>query len=322
MNLSFIHRAIRFLKLILVGLIGACNFSLSDQEVAKMYTGRTPPRFFVRIENEPGARGKGERNAPTTLHYAQVGSGKLPFAAQIPPPALPTLVFVHGSPGSWSNFADYLSSSQLASRATLMISVDRLGFGKSSSERSEANLTKQAQAIAPLLEELEKNQGGFVLVGHSYGGAVIARLALMFPEWVRGLIFLASSFHAPSEETYWYNYLANLFFVRPFLSRDLRHSNDEILALKKQLESLQPLWQQWGSFSIPVLAIHGKKDRLVPLAHTLFLERLVRKHNTAGEFYFPSEMGHFFIWNQKDYVLEKIVSFLDTLEKGAGNADH
>lgn len=289
--------------------MSACDFSLSDQEIAKVFAGKGEanfPRYHYTNNNKK----KQEFN----LHYAQTGQCLRAVStdnlqAVNSAPQETSILFVHGSPGAWSNFVHYLADSKLAARAC-MISVDRLGFGKSNAEQAEPNLTKQAQAIAPVLEQLD---GKIILVGHSYGGAVIARLALMHPKRIRGLVFLAGSFHDDSEEVYWYNHLGNMRLLRPLLGKDLRHSNAEILALKEELRSLQALWNRWGNLKIPVMALHGEKDTLVPLAHTRFLENLVRKKKTLGFFYYPPKMGHFFIWNHREYVTEKIIFFLHEL---------
>ena len=53
------------------------------------------------------------------IHYAQTGKEDLP-----------TLVFVHGTPGSWNAFSDYMIDKELL-RAFRMVSIDRPGFGYS-----------------------------------------------------------------------------------------------------------------------------------------------------------------------------------------------
>src|SRR5665213_2489809 len=53
------------------------------------------------------------------LHYVSVGTD-----------TMRTIVFVHGSPGSWDAFSPYLQDSTLRTRFR-MISIDRPGFGYS-----------------------------------------------------------------------------------------------------------------------------------------------------------------------------------------------
>ncbi|TXN35629.1 alpha/beta hydrolase [Flagellimonas hymeniacidonis] len=60
------------------------------------------------------------------LHYIQTGNKD----AQ-------TLVFIHGSPGSWDAYKAYLSDSLLSNKFRL-VAIDRPGFGKSEFRRSMA----------------------------------------------------------------------------------------------------------------------------------------------------------------------------------------
>ena len=53
------------------------------------------------------------------LHYAKTGSD-----------TLPTLFFVHGSPGGWIKFGKYMRDKELLKKYR-MVSVDRPGFGYS-----------------------------------------------------------------------------------------------------------------------------------------------------------------------------------------------
>ena len=87
------------------------------------------------------------------MHYAKTGSD-----------TLPTLFFVHGTPGSWDAFAGYLQDSELLSHYRL-ISVDRPGFGYSDYGHPE-HLDRQSELISPLFYILD-NKKPIYLVGHS-----------------------------------------------------------------------------------------------------------------------------------------------------------
>src|SRR4051812_3092391 len=53
------------------------------------------------------------------IHYVQTGND-----------TLPTLLFIHGSPGSWTAFKPYLKDTALLKRYRL-VAIDRPGFGYS-----------------------------------------------------------------------------------------------------------------------------------------------------------------------------------------------
>jgi pimeloyl-ACP methyl ester carboxylesterase len=113
------------------------------------------------------------------------------------------LIFVHGSPGSWSAFADYFKNDSLLNSFDVL-SVDRPGYGGSDGGRPEVSLEKQAFLISEVIRDFgHKNK---ILIGHSLGGPVVARIAI-----------------TPTD-----------FWV----------SNEEILALPTELTLILPLWSQ------------------------------------------------------------------------------
>lgn len=70
----------------------------------------------------------------------------------------------------------------------------------------------------------------------------------------------------------WYNRLADWRIVQWLLPHALVMSNREMKPLKEELEHILPLWDK---INIPVIMIHGKKDRLVPFDHAKFLKAAV-----------------------------------------------
>ena len=72
-----------------------------------------------------------------------------------------------------------------------MISVPRPGW-RSDEESKVPSLDEQAAALRPLLA-MDRSGKGAVLMGHSYGGPVIARTAMNYSELVAGLVFVATT---------------------------------------------------------------------------------------------------------------------------------
>jgi len=79
----------------------------------------------------------------------------------------PTILFVHGSPGSWDAFKEYLKDKDLIKKYRL-VAIDRPGFGYSNFGQA-LNLSDESIIISPLLQQL-KNGKPIYLVGHSLGG--------------------------------------------------------------------------------------------------------------------------------------------------------
>src|SRR6188474_3114112 len=119
------------------------------------------------------------------MHYAKTGND-----------TLPTLFFVHGSPGGWTAFERYMQDKDLLSRYR-MISVDRPGFGYSQFGDAK-KLEEQSKLMSPIAK-LFQNGKPMYGVGHSLGGPMIVKLQMDNENLFTGLVFLAAS-NDPEEE--------------------------------------------------------------------------------------------------------------------------
>jgi len=202
-----------------LGLASSCiSFTMKQEKVDAFFaTRKYQPRY-----HQYDFEGR-------TMNYVEVGD-----------PTKPMVVFVHGSPGSWDAFIGFLGYEPLVENAHV-ISVDRPGFGKSDRGKPERSLIKQAASIMPALEGNRSGKPA-ILVGHSYGGPVIAQMALDYPEKVGGLIMVAPSIDPELEKTKWFQIPADWLVFSWLVPKDLRTSNREILPLKGELEKLLPHW--------------------------------------------------------------------------------
>jgi pimeloyl-ACP methyl ester carboxylesterase len=226
-----------------------------------------------------------------------------PVRAVVTAPRPRTVLFVHGTPGTWEAFRGYLADSELSGRARL-IAVDRPGFGRSGRGRAVGSLETQAGALAAVLEATASSPA--VVVGHSLGGPIAARLAADRPELVAGLVLVAPSIDPALERWRWYNVAASWRVVQWLLPVDWVTSNRELAPLAAELERLRPLWSR---IEVPVVVVQGGRDELVPAANADFAERVlpadrleVRRH---------SEDGHFILWQRPETVREPILRLLD-----------
>lgn len=166
------------------------------------------------------------------------------------------LIFIHGSPGNSTSYTPYLRA-PVAGFETL--AVDRLGYGRSEPDEVVVSFEEQAAAIAPLLVQ----RGGLwpIVVGHSLGGPIAARLAADYPDRVGGLIIVAGSLNADLEEVLWFQRLAGSFIVYPFLADFLQRATLEMFASQEQVQLLEP---RLAHIRCPIVVIHGTADKLVP----------------------------------------------------------
>lgn len=114
------------------------------------------------------------------LYYRQVGTDK----------SLPPIILVHGGPGhsslSFKNSFDFLADQ------TRIIYYDQRGSGNSQIKPNPADYT-----IGQLVEEIESlrrdviKSDKIILIGHSFGGALVQRYALQYPEHIEKLIIVS-----------------------------------------------------------------------------------------------------------------------------------
>ncbi len=237
-----------------------------------------------------------------TLHQYRIESRNIHYVIA-GDSTLPLVLFVHGSPGSLSAFIDFLADTSLLKVAQLA-TIDRPGFGYSNFGMAEPSLSRQAACLRPLLEK-HKGQRPIILVGHSLGGPLVARMAMDFPQLVDGLILVAPSIDPSLEPNEWFRGPLATPFLKWLLPRSLRASNDEIYHLKPELEQMLPLWPR---ITARTTVIQGKKDVLVPWANATFAQRMIT--NAPVKLMMVEDMNHFVPWSHPQLIRQAIVEFL------------
>lgn len=221
-----------------------------------------------------------EKVEGSNIHYAKTGYD-----------SLPTIIFIHGTPGSWDAFAGYMRDAELLSQFR-MISIDRPGFGWSDFGKVY-HLKKQAELIEPVLEKLQNGKPMY-LAGHSLGGPLIIQLAADRPEFCHGLIMISGSVDpAIEKKEKWRPWL----FKTPLnylVPGAFRPSNEELWYLKKDLVRLK---DEFARITCPVYFIHGAADTWVPVENVEYARKLLVNVNTIGELIIPGG-NHFIPWTK------------------------
>lgn len=212
------------------------------------------------------------------------------------------LVFVHGSPGSWKGWAHFLLDKNLQ-RNFHLIAIDRFGYGESNPGKAERSLERQARAVLKVLS-LNQSFKKALLVGHSFGGPVIAKAAILAPDKIGGLVFVASSVSPDLEETKWFQYPASWWPIKALIPHDLRVCNEEIFSLKSELLIME---KEWDKIKSKVAIIHGLDDRLVPPENADYILNRLNKDLIVMNRQISSQ-GHFIPWQQPYSILEAINS--------------
>lgn len=274
---SFMITAVVLVIWILVAP-GCMTFRKADSEMKKEFEKKGVPLSTIT-----------EKISGRNIHYAKTGAD-----------SLPTIYFIHGTPGSWDAFAGYLQDQDLLKQFRL-ISVDRPGFGFSDFGSAE-NMQRQSDLISPLFYKLANGKPAY-LAGHSLGGPMIIKLSADNPTFFSSLVILAGSVD-PAEEKpeKW----------RPFLFKTplnllvpgaMRPSNVELWYLKKDLVNLK---DDFKKITCPVFILHGDKDVLVPVANAAYAKKMLINASSIAVTIFSGE-NHFIPWTRFKEIKEVLL---------------
>lgn len=266
--------------LVLALILSSCEFRMEDEEARKTLKETVNIQFDdLMVEN---------RN----MHYAFVDQGK-EFM----------LAFIHGSPGSWNAFIDFFKVDSLLADYD-MIAVDRPGFGGSGYGVAEPSLEFQAYQINEVIRQFPEKK--VILIGHSLGGPVIARMAMDYPDAYTGLIMVAPSIDPQMEEDEWFRGIINTEFGAFLTPKEFEVSNDEILSLKEELEDMIPLWSH---IKISTVIIQGTDDYLVPKENAHFASRMLV--DSILTINMLEGVNHFIPWSHPEEIAKAIRQLAD-----------
>lgn len=262
--------------------INSCvSFHTEDRKVERYFEKRKVPARIRYIDFQ----GRPTRYIETGLDQ----EGKL-------------IVFVHGAPGSSNNFFSYLADSALCQQARL-VSIDRLGYGNSGLGRAETSIAVQAEQLRQVMRQFRADT--VILVGHSYGGPIVAKCAMDFPEELAAVVMLAPVNDPDNEPIFWYSHFGRWKATRWMLPAALKVAADEKFSHARALAEIAGGWK---NIRIPVVHIHGRKDGLAPLSNIAFSEKNI---NPAYlDLIYLENTGHFIPWTDYELVRETLFGLM------------
>jgi len=222
------------------------------------------------------------------IHYAMTGSD-----------SLPTLVFIHGSPGSWFHYMKFMWDSALLKKYRI-ITFDRPGFGYSDFGKA-MHLQDQSALLLPVIKRL-KNEKDMYLCGHSYGGPLVVKLASEAPQLFKKVIIVAGAIDPGQEKKETWRHVMGVKPLSWFLPGAYEPSNTELLYLKKDLV---PLANDFQKITTDVLFVHGDKDSWVPIENIGYgMKLMVNARSVKADTLFGAD--HQIPWKRRE-DLKKIL---------------
>jgi pimeloyl-ACP methyl ester carboxylesterase len=218
----------------------------------------------------------------------------------------PMVLFIHGSPGSWDAFKDYLSDSALLQKAYL-VALDRPGYGGSGSI-GLSTLQAQAEAVASGFI-FNKDTQKITVVAHSYGGPIAVKLALLFPNQIKQLILIAPTIAPEVEEGIGFKRKAQSMTEWKWwswtLGSDMMNSAKEMEPLPNEVREMQ---KDFLKLNLPITEIHGTDDPLAPYANQAYVMHEMK--NAQVDTFMLSGKNHFIPFTMPDKMIEIILSKL------------
>lgn len=296
------------------------SFSQDESVVLfKVSSAAAPGAYYVYQAGQPLTRLGLENSAigtralgpvRTVTYKARDGlglTGVLTLPAGLPAKNLPVIVMPHGGPAarddeSWDWWAQFL-----ADRGYAVIQPNfrgSTGLGKSFKEAGTGEWGyKMQDDVDDALAWLGKEGIGDVrracVIGGSYGGYVAMRAAERNPELYRCAVSFAGVSDLPEMIKY------DRFFIGGLGTTEYWRSRAE------DLKDVSPI-NHASRTGIPILVIHGKKDRRVPFAQSKNYVDKLKKAGKPVEFFVQPEGDHFFS-REEDRLsfLTQMEAFLD-----------
>jgi pimeloyl-ACP methyl ester carboxylesterase len=249
-----------------------------------------PYLFTFRSRDEKASQAFREAGIELRFYDEESGQGRIHYVVT-GNDSLTTLVFIHGSPSTWTAFAQYMKDPELRARYR-MVSIDRPGFGGSNPGEAR-HLDEQSRMIIPVLKRLA-NGKPMILAGHSLGGPLVVKLAADDPGDISGIILLAGSVAPSLEPKEYWRHLMNAFPLRYLLPGAFRTSNTELVYFKDDVKLLE---KDFSKVVCDVYLVHGDQDSWVPPGNVDFAkEKLVNAKSVFTQIL--AGANHFIPWTR------------------------
>ncbi|MGH8244945.1 MAG: alpha/beta fold hydrolase, partial [Gammaproteobacteria bacterium] len=216
-----------------------------------------------------------------------------------------TLVFLHGFGGQALQWRYQL---QKFSQENRVIAIDLRGHGLSDRPSSGYDMQRIQADLETALEVL-KVKGKFVLIGHSFGGALATEYALKHPERVERLILMATAGEFKLNALYRLALRLPAWVLRlvgPSTRGWLSAPPHVLKAFYFQNMSQWKGWDKFAALTVPTLVIRGHRDLV--FERPMF-EKVARSIPGAEEADIQAS-GHMVMLERREAVERAIERFL------------
>ena len=208
------------------------------------------------------------------------------------------VLFIHGSPGTWSGWKGLLADEGLLEEYHL-IALDRPGYNKTTLP-AQTELQTQAEVAITVLDQFAQPEDKVILVGHSYGGGVVEQLLTTHSNRFKSAVFAAPTLSPEFQKPKWYNYVGRLLVTQLILPAPFKSSNIEMFGLYPSLINIE---RSSRNMSSSIIFIHGEKDSLVPVETVDYFRE---KAPQNVEYWVEGNLNHLIPWKRPDLIVKAI----------------
>jgi long-chain acyl-CoA synthetase len=221
-----------------------------------------------------------------------------------------TMVFIHGFGGYAAQWKYQLRKFSNANR---VIALDLRGHGQSDKPAGEYSMAVLQRDLETALEVL-KVQGPTVLVGHSFGGAIVAEYAFHHPERVARLVLVAASGEYKINPFFRFALGLPLPILRlayPFVKRNLGAPPHVLKSLHAGAVSKWNGWSMFRSLTTPTMVIRGHRDAVFEKTYFEEVARII----AGAEDVNVGSSGHMVMLERREAVNRALERFLEEQKK-------
>jgi pimeloyl-ACP methyl ester carboxylesterase len=227
---------------------------------------------------------------------AGLAGRKMHYAVMSTNDTLPLLIMIHGAPGAWYGYLNLMDDSLLQTNFKI-ISVDRLGYGKSGYGKEVLSTQAQALAVKNIID-IENTTGRKVFIlGRSYGTPIAAWLAIKYPETFEKLVLVSPVIDPNKEKFYWFSNLGKSKFIQWLLPDFLNVATKEKFSHENEMRLMS---NDWKRLYTPTYVLVGEEDQIADTANFSFAKSHIV--NCPAVFVKLKHTGHLITFQQPELI--------------------
>lgn len=228
----------------------------------------------------------------------------------------PILLFIHGAGGNrklWENQTKFFSNA---------IAIDLPGHGAGAGKKTIDEYVEEVKKFCH-----EKGLKNIVMVGHSMGGAIVQKLALDHPEYLKAVVLVSTGAKLrvapPIFETIKKNYAQATELIAEYIFSN-KASSETKLKVIEEMRNVNPdvvygdfeacdkfnIMDRLKEIKVPTLIICGLEDKLTPVKYSEYLKNNI----PYSKLEIIADAGHMVMLEKPKEFNEKLGRFVQELD--------